>query len=97
MENYPKALENYLQQLKIEEIRNIPWNIASSYLNLAIVYINVKDYDNALFYAKICDSIVNANNYDDLSIYSLLDLGDIYEKKNNLDSALYYVSNSLAT
>lgn len=96
MGNYPKALENYLQQLKIEEIRNIPWNIASSYLNLAIVYINVKDYDNALFYAKICDSIVNANNYEDLSIYSLLDLGDIYEKKNNLDSALYYVSNSLA-
>lgn len=96
MGNYPKALENYLQQLKIEEIRNIPWNIASSYLNLAIVYVNVKDFDNALFYAKICDSIVNKNNYEDLSIYSLLDLGDIYEKKNNLDSALYYVSNSLA-
>ncbi|MEO6733503.1 MAG: tetratricopeptide repeat protein [Ferruginibacter sp.] len=88
--NFPRALGYYIEQLKIEEARNRPDNIASIFLNLALVYTDSKDYDKAIVYAKKGDSIINANKIDDLSLYSLLNIGDIYQKKNQLDSALAY-------
>ncbi len=88
--NFPKALEYYLEQLKIEEKRGYPDNIASVYLDIALLYDNAKDYDQAILYAKKGDSIIIANKFEELSLYSLLNIGEIYEKKNELDSALDY-------
>lgn len=90
--NFPKALEYYIEQLKIEEIRNRPDNIASIYLNIALLYNSTKDFEKAITYAKRADSIINIKQIDDLSLYSLLNLGEIYEKKNELDSALSYTN-----
>jgi adenylate cyclase len=75
--NFPKALEYYFDQLKIEEGRGFPDNIASVYLDIALLYENAKEYDKAIVYAQKGDSIITANNYAELSLYSLLDLGDI--------------------
>ncbi len=94
--NFPKALEYYIEQLKIEENRGFADNIASNYLDIALVYNNSKDHDMAIVYAKKADSIINENKFDDLSLYSLLDIGDIYEKKNMLDSALAYTEKCYA-
>ncbi len=88
--NFPKALEYYIQQLKIEEKRGYPDNIARVFLNIALLYNTEKDFDKAIIYAKRADSIINVNKFEKLSLYSLIDIGDIYEKKNELDSALYY-------
>jgi two-component system, NtrC family, sensor kinase len=88
--NFPKALENYIKQLKIEETRGYPDNIASVYLDIALLYDNAKDYGEAIVYAKKADSIIAENNFENLSLYSSLDIGEIYEKKNMLDSALAY-------
>jgi signal transduction histidine kinase len=94
--NFPKALEYYLEQLKIEETRGYPDNIAGIYLNIALLYNSAKDYDKAIFYAKKADSIINTNKFETLSIYSSLDIGDIYEKSNMLDSALAYTKKCYA-
>lgn len=88
--NFPKALEYYLDQLKIEEKRGYPQNVASVYLNIALLYNSTKDFDKAILYAKTADSIINANKFEELSLYSLLNIGEIYEKNNKLDSALHY-------
>jgi len=94
--NFPKALEYYIEQLKIEEKRGYNDNIASNYLDIALVYNNSKDYDMAIVYAKKADSVINENKFEELSLYSLLDIGDIYEKKNMLDSALAYTEKCYA-
>src|SRR5579862_4465751 len=94
--NFPKALKYYLQQLKIEETRGYPDNIVRIYLSIALLYDNAKDYDKAIVYATLADSIINANKFEDLSLYSLLDIGEIYEKKNVLDSALIYTKKCYA-
>jgi two-component system, NtrC family, sensor kinase len=94
--NFPKALEYYIQQLKIEETRGYPDNIARIYLSIALLYDNTKNYDMAIGYATKADSIINANKFEDLSLYSLLDIGEIYEKKNVLDSALIYTKKCYA-
>jgi tetratricopeptide (TPR) repeat protein len=90
--NYPKALEYYIEQLKIEEKRTDPETIASIYMNIALVYNSEKDPDKALFYAYKADSIVKRNNLPVLSLYTLLNIGDIYEKSNKLDSASFYTA-----
>jgi signal transduction histidine kinase len=94
--NFPKALEYYIEQLKIEEKRGYDDNIAGNYLDIALVYNNSKDYDMAIVYAKKADSLINENKFEELSLYSLLDIGDIYEKKNMLDSALAYTEKCYA-
>jgi two-component system NtrC family sensor kinase len=94
--NFPKALEYYIQQLKIEETRGYPDNIARIYLSIALLYDNTKNYDMAIDYATKADSIININKFEDLSLYSLLDIGEIYEKKNVLDSALIYTKKCYA-
>ncbi len=88
--NFPKALEYYIMQLKREEKRGYPDNIAIVYLNIALLYDNSKDYHKALGYAKTADSIIRVNRYDNLALYSELDVGEIYEKLNDLDSAQLY-------
>jgi len=94
--NFPNALEYYIEQLKIEEKRGYDDNIAGNYLDIALVYNNSKDYDMAIVYAKKADSIINENKFEDLSLYSLLNIGDIYEKKNMLDSARAYTEKCYA-
>lgn len=93
--NFPKALEYYIEQLKMEEKLGVAENIAIVQLDIALLYNNAKDHDNALVYAKKADSIFNAHKLESYSLYSLLDIGDIYEKKNNIDSALYYTKKCL--
>jgi hypothetical protein len=88
LDNYTKALEYYLEQLKIvEKIKNTE-ALAIINMNIALVYSSENDIDNALFYILKSDSIIKKNNLQDLSIYSLLNIGDIYEKANKFDLAL---------
>ncbi len=94
--NFPKALDYYLQELKIEEQRGLMDNIAGLNLSIALVHTNAKDYESGLRYAKRADSIINLYKYDYLSVFSLLNIGDIFEKMNQLDSALNYTYKCLS-
>lgn len=88
LDNYTKALEYYIQQLKIEEQRKNVEALAIIHMNIALVYSSEKDIDNALYYILKSDSIIKKNNLQNLTVYSLLNMGDMYEKANNLPLAL---------
>jgi len=90
LNNYPKALQYYLEQLKIEEKRGYAENIARVNFNMALVYNSENDTAKAMHYAYVTDSIVRQNNLTALAAYTELDIGDMYEKMNKFDSALLY-------
>ncbi len=93
LDNYPKAIESYIEQLKIEEKRDIPENMSATYINMAAVYNSAHDTEKALYYALKADSICKQYNLSDI-LYSSLNIGDIYEKANQLDSAMAYTQRS---
>ena len=93
--NYPQALDYYLRKLKIEEQRSFPRNLASVNINLAIVYVYQEQYQNALSYYYVADSIIRANNLQDIKYHIALNLGDVYDRLSQSDSAFMYFSRSL--
>lgn len=93
--NYPRALEFYIQKLKIEEKRNNPYNLASATMNIGIVYVYQEEYDKALYYLRKADSLITANQIKKLEYNIKLNIGDVFEKQNNTDSAFFYFDNAL--
>ncbi|MCX2573951.1 tetratricopeptide repeat protein [Pedobacter sandarakinus] len=94
LHNYPKAIEYYIEQLKIEEKRNIPENIGGIYLAMALVYNSEKETKKALGYAFKADSIAKLCKLPELALFAKLNIGDIYEKANQLGSAMIYAHNA---
>lgn len=92
MGNYAKALEFYLEQLELLEKLNDPEDIASAYISIAMVYNSQKDFQHALHYAYKADSLARAHDLSALTLYTTLDLGDIYTNSRQLDSALHYTT-----
>jgi len=93
--NYPKALEFYLQKLKIDEQRNIPRNLASVIMNIGIVHVYQEEYEIALPYYYKADSLIRVHKISDLEYNIAVNLGDIYNKIDRNDSAFYYFNKSL--
>ncbi|RYF91372.1 MAG: tetratricopeptide repeat protein, partial [Chitinophagaceae bacterium] len=93
--NYPLALDYYLRKLKIDEQRNLPRNLASVHINLAIVYVYQEQYQNALRYYYVADSIIRVNNLQDIRYHIALNLGDVYDRLGISDSAFMYFNRSL--
>jgi len=90
MGNYPKAMELYLEKLKLEESGKNPRNLASVLLNIGIVFFSQEDYQEALKYYSKSDSIIIKNKVDDLIGYININMADTYEKIGKVDSAKYY-------
>ena len=94
--NYNKALEYYLQSLKIRLRLGDESGIADSYNNISLIYIESKNYYKAREYAlkslslnrKTGDKISIAVNFNNLSIVALM--------KDYRDSALTYLSNAVS-
>ena len=69
--------------------------MASVLLNIGVVHIFQEDYRQALFYYSKADSIIKNRDVEDLKYYSLLNLGDVYDRLNINDSAFVYFNESL--
>jgi tetratricopeptide (TPR) repeat protein len=93
--NYPRALELYIQKLKLEEKRNKPRNLSSVLQNIGIVYVLQEDYRKALEYILKADSVVNLHDVQDMKYYIALNLGDTYRRIDIIDSAYHYFNRSL--
>lgn len=89
-----KALEYYLQRLSIEEKRNIPYNVAIIYMNIANVYAQDNEQQNALEYILKTDSIINHHDFKPLKLYAYLNTGNILEKADKLLEAIAYTQKS---
>ncbi|RZL30131.1 MAG: tetratricopeptide repeat protein [Pedobacter sp.] len=90
LHNYPRAIEYFIEELKIHEKRGKPKNMANTYISMALVYSSEKEYGEALSYAFKAEAIAKKNGFADLILYSKLNIGDIYEKSNRLSSAMVY-------
>ena len=93
--NYPRALDFYLQKLKIEEKRDNPGNLASVIMNIGIVYVYQEEYRKALPYYFEADSIINAKNIEELKYNIAINLGDVYSRLHSNDTAFGYFKRSL--
>jgi hypothetical protein len=107
--NFTKSLELSIAKLKMDEEEASPAKLTITYLYIASLYTESKDFDKGLFYAKKADSIINAGNQagskrpdsinkqlQEYAPYCFLSIGDIYEKKNILDPAIVYTRKCLA-
>lgn len=93
--NYPKALEYYLQKLRIEEQRTNPHNLAITLINIGTVYFYQEEYRKGLPYYFKADSLIDAEKLDDLKYYTSLNLGDIYYRLNVIDSSFLFNNRAL--
>ena len=93
--NYPRALEFYLEKLKIEENRNNARNLASVTMNIGIVYVYQEEFRKALPYYFKADSLIRVNNVEDLKYNIAVNLGDVYNRLESNDSAFAYFRKSL--
>ncbi len=89
--NFLKALDYYLQELKLVEKNENAEDLASVYNNIATVYNSQRDAANALRYAYVADSIAQAAGLISLRLYIALNIGDIYTNDGQLDSAAVYI------
>jgi tetratricopeptide (TPR) repeat protein len=94
--DHAKALENYLEYLKIKEDLKDWDNISVAYYNIAGVYVEERDYKHALFYlfkAKEVDEKVKDRS---ALLYDNYSLGSAYTRMEKEDSALFYMNQAYA-
>lgn len=95
MGNYPKALKLKLEKLKLDEKRKNPRDLASIMLSVGVVYRYMEEYDKALKYYYLADSVITTFNLEELKYYLLMSLGDVYDMIGNNDSSFSYFNRSL--
>jgi tetratricopeptide (TPR) repeat protein len=88
--NYPKALEAFLQVLKIRESINDKEGMGKIYTNIGIIYSDQGDHKQGLAYTIKAKQIAEAMHNDMRLSITLSNMGDFYEKLNRLDSARFY-------
>ncbi|MBS1511903.1 MAG: tetratricopeptide repeat protein [Bacteroidetes bacterium] len=97
--NYPSALNNYMQKLKIEEKRNSPRNYASALNNIGLMYILLGEYNNALDYLYRADSTIETAGdaaKAELKYNITGNIGEAYYRMNKADSAKQYFTIALS-
>jgi tetratricopeptide (TPR) repeat protein len=85
--NYPAALEHYLQALKKFESLNDLKGMIKIYADLGATYTEQGDQKTAIYYTWKSKVLAESIPRPEYSIIGLINLGDIYEKLNKLDSA----------
>lgn len=97
--NYPNALNNYMQKLRLEEKRNSPRDYASALSNIGLMYILLGEYPKALVYLYKADSTINlaggeAKNYLQYSV--TINIGEAWYRMKTADSAYFYFKKALS-
>jgi tetratricopeptide (TPR) repeat protein len=93
--NYNKALDIYLKQLVVAEHSQNSRDLAIAYMNIGIIHTEQLEYRIALEYYLKSDSIIKLKKIEDIKYNSYLNLGDLFDRLNMIDSASLYYSNSL--
>ncbi len=92
--NYPKAIEHFLEALRLADQQNDVIEKAYAYNNIGEVYKFLNNYQSALqninFALKIFTSISDSDGIG----YSYLRLGETFKEQSILDSATFYFDKS---
>ncbi|MGZ4117047.1 MAG: tetratricopeptide repeat protein [Bacteroidia bacterium] len=88
--NYPKALDSYLSGLKINEESNNEAGVASSYVNIGLIYKEQLNYSKALEYSFKSLKLYEKLKNDQGIAYCYNNIGVVYEEQKDLEMALEY-------
>lgn len=95
--NYSKALELFIEKLKAVEKTNDLQALTIISMQIASTYQIEGDYEHAFDYAFKADSIISkTDSLKWLKLYSLINLGDLFEKTGKLTPALEYTGKAFA-
>ena len=89
--NYDKAAEMALKSLNLYKGLQDHKMLASLYTQLAVIYRDAGDYQQALSYGTLAKNVFDSS---DLSNEPFLTIGSIYLLANEIDSASFYVNKS---
>ncbi|MEO6453905.1 MAG: ATP-binding protein [Ginsengibacter sp.] len=95
MGNYSQALDFFLQNLIIAEKLNDSMELYRSNLGLCVTYRDQGNYDKAIYYAYKCKAASESLSDGNKSVIRI-HIASIYEKFNQLDSALLYADYAYA-
>lgn len=93
--NYPRALEFNIKKLELEEQGSNPYNLASVLMNIGIVYVFQEEYAKGRQYYSRADSVITEYNIEPFKYNIALNLGDVYNRLNDSDSAFVHFYKSL--
>lgn len=95
---WPEALDAHLQCLRISEKLGMDGLTGNEYNNIAGVYTSMEDYPNALYYNRLAYQIVLRQNdpTHEGTFSPLVNIGEIFKKKGQPDSAIAYNLKALA-
>ena len=93
--NYSQALAFYLQRLQLEEKRQYAPSLASTTMNIGIVYANTEEYPLALRYYLQADSIISAAKVEEMRYKIALNIGSLYDRMERPDSSLYHFNRAM--
>ncbi len=93
-DNYPKALEHYLQAYELRNQQNVSGTAVNEASNIASIYAKMEMKTEALKYANFSVSLAEKTGDLALLSFQLCGVGDVYVTLNNVDTALYYYDKS---
>lgn len=94
-ENYPKALENFLEALKLAEADSITSEIGYANNNIGEIYKIQDDYDKAIAYIRKAMAVFLKDGNSVGLAYSAVRLGEVYHEMKQYDEALTYYQKSI--
>ena len=88
------AMPYCYKSISIAQKQDLKVELAKGYVSMGIIYSDLKEYGLAIKHIRLAISIIE--ELDDKRIYvtALSNLGETYRKKNQLDSALFYLQQS---
>ena len=93
--NFEKAIEYYKKKIRISKELNNKAGLTESNMNIGSIYIIMKKLDSAFVYSTRALENSNLTGYNTYLGIILNDIGTIYFKKGQLDSAKQYYQKSL--
>ncbi len=93
--NYPAALQEYMQVLKIADQLNYPKGLAAAYGNLGNTYLSLGSFRKAIDYLFQASAITRANGITGYGGFYFSGIAKSYLQLEKPDSALYFGKKAL--
>ncbi len=92
-----EAFNYYFQALELSELINHDKSISIALNGIGNVFLDIKEYDKAIYYFKKVYAFDIKNKNIEGQQYSLSNIGESHLYKKSYDSAYYYINKALAS
>ena len=88
------AMPYCYESISIAQKQDLKVELAKGYINMGIIYSDLKEHDLAIKHIRLAISIIEKLDNKRTYVMALSNLGETYRKNNQLDSALFYLQRS---